>query len=80
MLKDSFSNTSEKKRFVFKLIPPRPTFAHDRTEEDRKIMQQHSIYWRVMAKKGITLIFGPVLDPKGAYGLGIIEVDGEDQV
>lgn len=30
--------------------------------------------------EGIMLVFGPVLDPKGPYGLGIIAVDEEDQV
>jgi len=32
MLNDSFSNTSEKKHFIFKLIPPRSTFAQDMVE------------------------------------------------
>jgi hypothetical protein len=40
-------------------------------------MLQHSVYWRATAKKGITLIIGPVLGPKGACSLGIIKVDGE---
>jgi uncharacterized protein YciI len=43
-------------------------------------MLQHSVYWRATAKKGITLIIGPVLCPKGACSLGIIKVDGEDPV
>jgi uncharacterized protein YciI len=30
--------------------------------------------------KGMVLVFGPVMDPKGAYGLGIIQADDEVQV
>ena len=30
--------------------------------------------------QGKVLAFGPVLDPQGAYGLGIVEVDNEQEV
>jgi uncharacterized protein len=33
-----------------------------------------------LADKGIAIVFGPVFDPKGGYGLGIIEVENEKQV
>lgn len=59
--------------FMFKLIAPRPTFAMDMNEEEKKLMQQHAIYWNDLLAKGTALIYGPVLDPKGAYGLAIIE-------
>jgi len=72
-------DTSKKKYFVFKLIPPRPSFAEDMTEEERDIMKQHVVYWTENAEKRIAIVFGPVLDPKGIYGLGIIEVESEDQ-
>jgi uncharacterized protein YciI len=42
-------------------------------------MKTHAAYWKDKADQGIALIYGPVLDPKGEYGLGIIEVDNEDQ-
>jgi uncharacterized protein YciI len=79
-VQDKYSNDTSKKRyFVFKLIPPRPTFAEDMTEGERDIMTQHAAYWTDKADKRIAIVFGPVLDPKGVYGLGIIEVDNEDQ-
>lgn len=80
MQNNNSSNKLDKKHFVFKLIPPRPTFAQDMTEEETNIMKHHVVYWTDMADRGIALIFGPVLDPKGAYGLGIIEVENEDEV
>jgi uncharacterized protein YciI len=69
-----------KKHFVLKLNPPRTTFAQDMTDDERSIMQQHSTYWRNFMTKGFVITFGPVLDPKGVYGLGIVEVDGQEQL
>jgi uncharacterized protein len=71
---------SEKKHFLLKLIPPRPSFQQDMSDDERNIMNHHIIYWRDLMEKGIVLVFGPVSDPKGPYGLGIIEVDSEEQV
>ena len=69
-----------KKHFVLKLNPCRPTFAEDMTDEERSIMQQHVVFWTDLMDKGFVLAFGPVMDPKGIYGLGIIEADNEEQV
>ena len=38
-------------------------------------MQQHIVYWSEFGKQGIAIVFGPVLDPKGVYGVGIYKVD-----
>jgi len=57
---------TEMKQFLCKLIPPQPTFAQDMTEVERKIRQEHIVYWK---DRRIALIFGPVLDPKGIWGL-----------
>lgn len=70
----------EKKYFALKLIPPRPTFAMDMTGEERAIMQQHITYWGQLMQEGIARVYGPVFDPAGPYGFGIIEVDDEEQV
>ncbi|MFI5138911.1 MAG: YciI family protein [Sphingobacteriales bacterium] len=70
----------DKKYFALKLIPCRPTFAQDMTDEERSIMQQHVVYWRGLMDKGMVIVFGPVMDPKGTYGLGIIAVDDEAEV
>jgi uncharacterized protein YciI len=69
-----------KKHFLLKLVPCRPSFAQDMNEEEKKIMQAHSAYLRDWMNKGRILLFGPVLDPLGAYGLGIAAVDHEDEV
>jgi uncharacterized protein YciI len=70
----------DKKHFALKLIPCRPTFAQDMSPEERAIMQQHVVYWRGLMDKGKVLVFGPVMDPKAVYGLGIIEAESEEEV
>lgn len=69
-----------KKTFVVKLIPPRKTFSQDMSVEERNIMIKHVEYWNGLKNKGIVLLFGPVLDPNGTYGLGIIEADNIEEV
>ncbi|HSZ32617.1 MAG TPA: YciI family protein [Puia sp.] len=69
-----------KKYFALKLIPPRATFGQDMTQDERNIMIQHSAFWKSFMNEGSVVVFGPVLDPNGVYGLGIICVDNEEQV
>jgi uncharacterized protein YciI len=69
-----------KKYFFLKLNPPRPTFAQDLNDDEKSIMQQHAAYWKSMMDKGLTVVYGPVMDPKGAYGIGIIEADSQQEV
>jgi uncharacterized protein YciI len=68
---------TERKQFMYKLIPPRPTFAQDMTEAERKVMQEHVVYWKGLTDRRIAIVFGPVLDPKGPWGVAIVEVADE---
>lgn len=68
----------DKKYFAYKLLPGRPDFVQTMTEEEKGIMQQHVAYWKEYVDKGVMLVYGPVLDPKGAYGLGILAVEREE--
>jgi len=61
--------------YVFKLIPPRPTFMADMSEEERALMQSHALYWRELLAKGSAIVFGPVADPAGPYGLCVVRLD-----
>src|SRR5207302_9228675 len=60
-------------RFLFRLISPRPTFPMDMTESERKVMGEHVSYWTALRDKGIAIVFGPVLDPKGVWGVAVVE-------
>ncbi len=66
--------------FVFRLQAPRPTFALDMTEEERTIMGRHASYWQPFIDSGQMVIFGPVLDGTGSWGLGVLEAEDEDEV
>jgi uncharacterized protein YciI len=51
----------------------------DMSAEERGLMQAHSNYWRQQMEKGKVVIFGPVLDSAGPYGIGVIRLeDGID--
>jgi uncharacterized protein len=66
--------------WVFRLIPPRPSFDQDMTEAESEIMGRHATYWAQIAQRGHLLVYGPVRDATGAWGLGVIESDDEDEV
>jgi hypothetical protein len=61
-------------RFLYKLIPPRPTFLQDMTEFERKVMQEHSTYCKGLIDDGIAIVFALVFDARGSWGAGIIDV------
>lgn len=66
-------------QFFVKLIPSRPTFNLDMTPDEAALMQQHVVYWNGMMKQGKVHVFGPVMDPEGVYGMGVLEVDSEEE-
>jgi uncharacterized protein YciI len=66
--------------FVFRLKAPRPTFALDMTDDEREIMGRHAAYWQPMIDSGRMVVFGPVLDSSGSWGLGVVEADDEEKL
>jgi uncharacterized protein len=66
--------------FVFRLQPPRPNFALDMTEGEREIMTRHAAHWQPLVDSGQMVIFGPVLDGTGSWGLGVVEADDEEKL
>jgi uncharacterized protein len=58
--------------YVFRLIAPRPKFAVDMSPDERATMLEHVGYWADLMAQGKVIAFGPVGDPAGAYGLGVI--------
>jgi hypothetical protein len=51
--------------FVYKLVPPRPSFAMDMTDAERAVMGEHAAYWHGLLDRRTAVVFGPVLDPAG---------------
>jgi uncharacterized protein len=66
--------------FVFRLNAPRPTFAFDMTDEERAIMGRHAAHWQPLVDAGQMVVFGPVVDSNGSWGLGVVEAEDEEEI
>ena len=71
---------TEDRFFLCRLLPPRPSFVHDMTGDEAAIMQSHVSYWTELMAKGLAVVFGPVADPRGPWGLGIVRAQDDVQV
>jgi len=65
--------------FLMRLIPPRPTFPADIRPEERELMGMHAQYCKQQLAEGRALVYGPVADPNGTWGLGVLKVTDEAQ-
>ena len=61
--------------FVYKLIPPRPSFGADMSEAEAAVMAEHGGYWQGLTDEGKVVVFGPVADSSGFWGLAVVEAD-----
>jgi len=66
--------------FVLRLKAPRPTFALDMSDQEREVMRRHAAYWQPLIDSGQMVVFGPVLDDTGSWGLGVVEADDEEEL
>jgi uncharacterized protein YciI len=64
--------------FVLRLSADRPDFAMTMTDEEREVMGRHAAHWQPWVEDGRMVVFGPVLDGTGSWGLGVVETDDED--
>lgn len=74
------ASTISRSYYLCKLVPPRPSFPFDMSEAEGRVMQEHVGYWTELLRKGSAVLFGPVLDPSGAWGAGVVEVGSEDEL
>ncbi|HWO09195.1 MAG TPA: SRPBCC domain-containing protein [Polyangiaceae bacterium] len=70
----------EVRYFLCRLLPPRPTFMLDMTPDERAVMLAHGAYWRGKLAEGQVIAFGPVADPAGGWGVGIVAAHDEGQL
>jgi uncharacterized protein YciI len=71
------AETQPEQYFLCRLLAPRPTFPFDMSDSERVVMNEHAGYWRARMAQGQVVVFGPVFDPKGPWGLGIVRVRDE---
>jgi uncharacterized protein YciI len=63
--------------YVYRLIPPRPTFDQDMTDAEREIMGRHAQYLGGVIQSGRIVVYGPVRDATGSWGLAVIKTGDE---
>lgn len=62
--------------FFCKLVPSRANFVQDISPAELTVMQQHGLYWKGLIDQGVHVFaLGLVMDPAGAFGVAIVEVD-----
>ncbi len=66
--------------FFIRTENPRPTFHLDMTPGERAVMERHVAYWTEKAERGTAIVFGPVMDPEGVYGIGVYQVQDEAEM
>lgn len=72
--------STEKKHYFLKLNPPRASFMADMSADEKQIMQQHVAYWAPYVNDGTVIVLGPVFDPKGGFGVAVVEAENEERI
>ena len=66
--------------YLYKLIPPRGNFASTMSEEELEAMTDHWQYWGRYVAEGKVLIFSPVADPSGDWGLAVVGGESIEEI
>ena len=60
---------ARQEELVYPADPARPTFDRDFNEAEGKLMEEHFHYWKELHEQGVCQFGGPVLDPRGVFGV-----------
>ncbi len=66
--------------FLFRLIPPRADFAQTMTPDEQRAMAEHQEYWQQLLRDGHVVVYGPVADPEGVWGMGVLRAADRAEV
>jgi uncharacterized protein len=66
--------------FLFRLIPPRADFAQTMTPSEQQAMGEHMAYWQQLLADGRVVVYGPVADPEGVWGMGVLRASDRAEV
>ena len=66
--------------YVIRLTAPRSDFALTMSDEEREVMGRHAAHWQSYIESGQMVVFGPVLDDGGTWGLGVVDDGDEDEL
>lgn len=59
--------------FFCRLHPPRSDFAMTMSASEKALMGRHAAYLGGLGEQGTAVLFGPIGDPSGPWGLLILE-------
>ena len=66
--------------FFFSLTPPRADFAQTMTPAEQQAMAAHQEYWQRLLADGRVVVYGPVADPEGVWGMGVLRARDQAEV
>jgi hypothetical protein len=66
--------------FLYKLLPPRPTFPQDMNAAEGAAMRDHVVYWQSLIARRSAIVFGLVHDPSGPWGLAVVRAGSREDV
>jgi uncharacterized protein len=66
--------------YLYRLIPPRPDFGSTMSDTERAAMGEHVVYWTGHLEAGKAIIFSPVADPAGDWGMAVVNVDSFGEI
>ncbi|SEH49564.1 YCII-related domain-containing protein [Mycolicibacterium rutilum] len=66
--------------YFFRLNPPRADFAQTMTPDEQQAMAEHQEYWRALLAEGRVVVHGPVADPEGIWGFGVLRANDRAEV
>jgi uncharacterized protein YciI len=66
--------------YFFRLTPPRADFAQTMTPSEQETMAAHQEYWQQLLRDGRVVVYGPVADPEGVWGLGVLRAGDRAEV
>ncbi|HEX3547450.1 MAG TPA: YciI family protein [Mycobacterium sp.] len=66
--------------FLFRLVPPRADFAQTMSPDERDAMTLHMEYWQELLAAGRVVVYGPVADPEGVWGMGVLRAADRAEV
>jgi uncharacterized protein YciI len=66
--------------FLFRLIPPRADFAQTMTDDEQQAMAGHTEFWQQLLADGKVVVYGPVADPEGVWGMGVLRAADRAEV
>jgi hypothetical protein len=66
--------------YLYRLIPPRADFGSTMNDAERAAMGAHVAYWTGQLDAGKAIIFSPVADPAGDWGMAVVNADSDGEL